>query len=248
MSQLQQLSSSQVSPEVPINENFETLEHQAVYGKDHTTTAGLTWGYVGGRWGGFSITAGTLTLTNTAANYLVVAMATGVISTSTTTTNWNDSDNYLRVYKVTTASSVVTAVEDHRAGPGGVHGGGANTGAGAALTDVNVWSKNQSVAPSALTDGATISVDASLSNNFKVTLEGNRTLANPTNLSDGMVLNFRIKQDATGTRTLAYGSKYKWPGGTAFVLSTAAGAVDMISCYYDSTDDVLECVGQAGFA
>jgi hypothetical protein len=105
---------------------------------------------------------------------------------------------------------------------------------------VNAFSKNQSVAYVALTDGATIAVDASLSNNFRVTLAGNRTLANPTNLTDGMVLNFRIKQDGTGSRTLAYGSKYKFPSG-APTLSTSASAVDLISGIYNSNDDTVDC-------
>jgi len=119
---MQTLSAAQVSPETPINENFETLGHQSVYGKRQPTTTGLTWGYYGGRWGGFSITAGTLTLTNAATNRVVVLRSTGAISTSTATTNWNNTADYARVYQITTAGSVVTAVEDHRAGPFGVHG------------------------------------------------------------------------------------------------------------------------------
>lgn len=116
------------------------------------------------------------------------------------------------------------------------------------LDNTSQWTKNQSVAPSALSDGSTIAVDASLSNNFKVTLGGNRTLANPTNLADGMVLNFVIKQDATGSRTLAYGSKYKWPGGTAPTLSTAANAIDFFSAYYDSASGDLLCNMAQAFA
>ncbi len=111
----------------PANENFVALEWAAVYAKDATTSTGLTWGYIGGRWGGFPITAGTLTLTNsvgspTVYNYIVVAKATGVISVSTAITNWNDTTNYTRVYKVLAVSSVVTETEDHRAGTNGVHG------------------------------------------------------------------------------------------------------------------------------
>ena len=127
---LQTINAS-ASPEVQMNENFETLEHQAVYGKRQPVTTGLTWGYCGGRWGGFSITAGTLTLTDASANYVVVAIATGVISVSTASTNWDNDTDYVRVYKITTASGVVTAIEDHRAGPGGVHGGAG----GVAVTD-----------------------------------------------------------------------------------------------------------------
>jgi hypothetical protein len=99
------------------------------------------------------------------------------------------------------------------------------------------WGEKVSV----LTDAATIAVDASLANNFRVTLGGNRTLGNPTNLIDGQVLNFRIIQDGTGTRTLAYSSYYKFAGGTAPVLSTAAGAKDFMSCQYDVTDGTLFC-------
>lgn len=115
-------SPPQLEAEVVVNEAFETLECFAVYGKKQATTTGLTWGHYGGRWGGFSVAAGALALTNGSANYVVVARATGVISVSTATTNWNDAANYARVYKITTAGSVVTATEDHRVGPGGVFG------------------------------------------------------------------------------------------------------------------------------
>lgn len=120
---MQTLSPSQASAEVPINENFQTLIHQEVYGKKQSTTSGLTWGYWGGRWAGFLIADGTLALTASATNYIVVLRSTGVISVSTAATNWNDTNNYQRVYKLTTNATAVTATEDHRAGQGGVHGG-----------------------------------------------------------------------------------------------------------------------------
>lgn len=100
----------------------------------------------------------------------------------------------------------------------------------------------------ALSDGATILIDASLANNFRVTLGGNRTLGNPLNLIDGQVFNVRILQDGTGGRTLAYGSMFKFPGGTAPVLSTAANALDFMSCQYDAVDNTLICVMNKGFA
>jgi hypothetical protein len=129
MTTMQQLEAAQASPEVIINENFESLEHQAVYGKDPTTTTGLTWGYLGGRWGGFTVAAGTLALDASQTVYMVVAVADGVPSKSTASTNWNNTTDYKRVYKFTTSGSAVTAVEDHRAGPGGVHGGAAGSSA-----------------------------------------------------------------------------------------------------------------------
>ena len=119
---LQQLSASQANPEVIINENFEALDHVGVFGKAHATSTALTWGYNGGRWGGTAVTAGTVTLTNATANYVVVDRSTAAVSVSTATTNWNNPSLYGRAYKLTTAGSVVTATEDHRAGPYGIHG------------------------------------------------------------------------------------------------------------------------------
>lgn len=90
--------------------------------------------------------------------------------------------------------------------------------------------------PSVLTDGANIPVNAALSNVFTVTLGGNRTLGNPSNLTAGQELLFVITQDETGNRTLGYGSAYKFPGGTEPTLTIAANAVDILRCYTDGTD------------
>jgi hypothetical protein len=129
MSFPQQWAQADSAPWAKVNENLDALAHQAVYAKDPTTSSALTWGYQGGRWGGFSVADGTLTLTDASSNYIVVLKSNGVISTSTTNTNWNNSTDYARVYLVTTSGGAVTAVQDHRAGPGGVHGGvGASSG------------------------------------------------------------------------------------------------------------------------
>lgn len=108
--------------EVIVNENFQTLEHQQVYGRRHPVTSGLTWGYYGGLWNGNTVADGTLTLANTATNYIVVLRSTSAISVSAATTNWNDWVNYARVYQLTVAGGVVTATVDARAGLYGVHG------------------------------------------------------------------------------------------------------------------------------
>jgi hypothetical protein len=80
----------------------------------------------------------------------------------------------------------------------------------------------------ALTDGATITPDFSTGNNFSVTLAGNRTLANPTNLTVGQSGIIYVSQDATGSRTLAYGSYWKFPSGAAPTLTTTASATDAL--------------------
>ena len=122
-------SPPQSAAEVVVNRALQTLEAVAVYGQRQQAHSGLTWGYYGGRWGGFSVADGTLTLSN-GTNYVVVLRSTGVISTSTSNTNWTNTSAYARVYLITASSGAVTAVEDHRAGPDGVLGGGAGSGAG----------------------------------------------------------------------------------------------------------------------
>jgi len=135
---MSQTINASASPEVQMNENFESVDFAFVYGKRQPVTTGLTWGYYGGRWGGFSVTEGTLALTNAATNHVVVQRSDGAISTTVASTNWDDTANYARVYKLTTAGSVVTVVEDHRAGPSGVHGLPAVSGGTAGRHAVNV--------------------------------------------------------------------------------------------------------------
>lgn len=130
MSVLQQWQTAQASPEVVVNENFAAMEHLAVYGKDATTTSGLTWGYLGGRWAGFAVAAGTLTLTASATNYIVVARASGTVSASAVATDWNNTASYARVCKLTTGPATVTAAESWHVGGFGVFGQGDISGGG----------------------------------------------------------------------------------------------------------------------
>ena len=108
-----------------------------------------------------------------------------------------------------------------------------------AKTDVaQSFTAAQRGAVSALTDGATITPDFAVANNFSVTLGGNRTLANPTNLVAGQSGVIKITQDGTGSRTLAFGSYWDWAGGTAPSLTTTASAVDILAYYVDSTTNI----------
>jgi hypothetical protein len=112
------------------------------------------------------------------------------------------------------------------------------------LSVANTYTKSQNVAAVSLADAATITTDASTSNIFTVTLAGNRTLANPMNLVAGGTYIWQVTQDNLGAHTLAYGTTFKWPGGTGPTLSTTANAVDMISCLYTTQ---LNCVAALNF-
>ena len=85
-----------------------------------------------------------------------------------------------------------------------------------------------------LTDGATINWDVALGRVATVTLGGNRTISAATNQKVGTYI-LRVVQDGTGSRTLTWNGNYKWTAQTAPVLSTGAGAVDIITFFSDGT-------------
>lgn len=107
----------------------------------------------------------------------------------------------------------------------------------AALGDAQTFSGGQRGAYSQFTDGATITLDLALANQFYGTLGGNRTLGAPTNAVAGQQGEIDIWQDTTGSRTLACAWMYSWAGGTAGVLSTTGGFCDLLAYtvkYYSS--------------
>ena len=87
-----------------------------------------------------------------------------------------------------------------------------------------------------LTDQAIITPDFGASANFAVTLAGNRTLANPLNLVAGQSGSIFVTQDGTGSRTLSFGAKFHFVGGTAPTMTTTASAVDRVDYVVKSTD------------
>ena len=105
----------------------------------------------------------------------------------------------------------------------------------AAIAKAQTFTAAQRGTVSALTDGATITPNFATANNFSVTLGGNRTLANPSNLTAGQSGAIAISQDGTGSRTLAFGSYWKFAGGTAPTLTTTASKVDVLVYYVESS-------------
>ena len=63
-------------------------------------------------------------------------------------------------------------------------------------------------------------------------------MANPTNLVAGQSGSIFIVQDATGGRTLAWGTYWKFAGGTVPTLSTTANAVDRVDYIIKSSTEV----------
>jgi len=67
--------------------------------------------------------------------------------------------------------------------------------------------------------------------NYHLTANSEVTASSPV---AGTSYLFFFRQDGTGTRTVSF-SGFKWPGGTAPTLSTAAGSVDIVSGISDGT-------------
>lgn len=113
----------------------------------------------------------------------------------------------------------------------------------------NVWSQvftagnvDDVVSPAftALTDAATVTLTCSATKavqNATVTLGGNRTL-DIVGEANGMTGVLIVKQDATGSRTLALPAASKVIGGGAgaITLTTTANAIDVLSWVYDGTN------------
>lgn len=100
------------------------------------------------------------------------------------------------------------------------------TDATKALTSDAVWDGADYVT---LNDsGGNIAVDLATGLNFKMTMDGDYTLSAPSNGKPGQTGVIVLTQDGTGTQTLAYNAVWKFAGGTDPVLSTAAGAVDLL--------------------
>ena len=92
----------------------------------------------------------------------------------------------------------------------------------------------------ALSDGATITIDMATACHHSVTLGGNRTFAAPSNQVVGQSGSIFITQDGTGSRTASFNSAFKFAGGVAPTLSTAANAIDRID-YIIKSSNVIQC-------
>ena len=81
--------------------------------------------------------------------------------------------------------------------------------------------------------------------NFVWTLTGNITLANPTTEVVGMSGVF-IFIHSGAARTVSLGTDWKTEGGAGLTLSAAAGAVDIVPYFVQSTNNILLGAPQLG--
>lgn len=103
-----------------VNEIFDAASNPMLGGRDASTTALLVWGYLGGRFNGITVASGTVTLTASNTNYVVLKRSDGVVSVSTATTNWNNTADYCRLYSVVVGTTAPTSYVDERLGYAGL--------------------------------------------------------------------------------------------------------------------------------
>lgn len=124
-------------------------------------------------------------------------------------------------------------------------GGQKHTGVAAAEADDDyaAWGQAKGYADGAIADAIAPTIgtlvdqenivwDVEANPSAKVTLEASRTLANPINPVEGGVYSITVIQDATGGRTLAYGSAYDFGSAGEPELTSDGGAVDILAFQY----------------
>jgi hypothetical protein len=130
-------------------------------------------------------------------------------------------------YSILSAHSVATLFSSVTQTGGGGGGGGTLDGY---------------IAPAVvpLTFGSSIAVDAASGNVFTVSLTASTgTIENPSSPVDGQVIRFRITQDSTGGRTVAWGSAFDWgttsgSANSAPTLTAGALKTDEFGFEYDA--------------
>ena len=116
---LDTIAQNQSGKETTANAFFDAASPATLFGRRASATTGLTWAYYGGTFvkangDRLEKSNATLTLTASATNYITVLRSDGTVYCATTTTAWNDTHNYIRLYSVVTGTASVTSYTDHR--------------------------------------------------------------------------------------------------------------------------------------
>ena len=103
------------------------------------------------------------------------------------------------------------------------------------LADDLITSAKLNYSETTLTDGSSITWDASTQDVAKVTLAGNSTLGAASNGTTGQFISLLIIQDGTGSRTLTWNAAYEFASDTAPTLTTTANLGDVFVFRYNGS-------------
>lgn len=109
-------------------------------------------------------------------------------------------------------------------------------------TDESAFATKESTSTASITGNTTIDLaDGSVQD---ITVGANITLTLPAvsslDADSAQGLTLRLRQDATGSRTITFGDSIRWAGGTAPTLTTTASAIDVLVFIADPADDVWD--------
>lgn len=107
------------SQDIQANALYDAASPATLYGRRAATCSGLTWGYFGGNvtkvdGSQTTLANATVSLTASTTNYITALKDSGAVYCNTTTTAWNDTANYWRLYSVVAGTATVTSYTDER--------------------------------------------------------------------------------------------------------------------------------------
>jgi hypothetical protein len=110
------------------------------------------------------------------------------------------------------------------------------------LATANTYEASQSVLlVNRGNQSGSVATNAADGNTFRIRATGNITLSNPSNLVSGMTLIWvLINSSGSVARTLAYGSKFRFPANIP-VLSLSGGATSVVAGVYNGVEDLINC-------
>ena len=91
-----------------------------------------------------------------------------------------------------------------------------------------------------IASATSITINMAAACHHDITMSHNITFAAPSNQAVGQSGSIFLSQDSTGSRTASFNSAFKFVGGTAPTLSTAASAIDRID-YVIFASNVIHC-------
>lgn len=120
-------------------------------------------------------------------------------------------------------------------------------GQGPRKEQVNTWQRPQEFPEQALAiEDGQVAWDMGLVQCARVVLSEDVTAWALSNPLPGTVYLLRLTQDATGGRVVTFPPEFRWPGGSAPVVTADAGKTDLVTCYVVAADMIL-CSAVQGY-
>lgn len=110
--------------------------------------------------------------------------------------------------------------------------GDASIGATLAAGRTTITGGAHTVAPNPAAAAASLTLDCATTNVFRISMGANIGTLFLNNAGFGQTIAVRFKQDGTGGRTVTWPTNFRWPGGSAPLLSTGANKIDLLTATY----------------